>query len=469
MQDSVPRLKERLARIRAQAAALEAEREVLRLRLVALSVVARAMDEVVAHLRVMRLAELVRHAPALAPTAAPAPAAAARSTCAGPQSSCGLACATLGWCGVDGGNQGFVALGPGSALSDAAQGGAATCSNVRGVIGGGGSPLSCAEAPPPSRGPVSSLGSAESALDAVWDRLPHLAPGRSLLNLESVTLEQVKEVRAMDAAQARLMFQSCLEPALRDINRAASPDQAARAPCTPGLGAVGRRLGSFLGLLAIWNADAYAGLMGGHLLTGRPAAGMEDARLPHWERCVRGAGLTRVQLHASTCGLPAVSPAASLASPAASVASASASASVSAGAARSNGPGDPDYWLQGPHASQPPHEAPPRMAQPPAALAAGAPWLRLTESTPAAEALAEALAESSRCESTAMMMMMQASRAVMHPAQLAKCMAFAFPWPLHDAECWRVLAHTMKFTPEVFPDRIKFSAPQDNCFRPRKG
>jgi hypothetical protein len=47
------------------------------------------------------------------------------------------------------------------------------------------------------------------------------------------------------------------------------------------------------------------------------------------------------------------------------------------------------------------------MAQPPAALAAGAPWLRLTESTPAAEALAEALAESSRCESTAMMMMMQ--------------------------------------------------------------
>jgi hypothetical protein len=100
----------------------------------------------------------------------------------------------------------------------------------------------------------------------------------------------------MDAAQARLMFQSCLEPALRDINRAASPDQAARAPCTPGLGAVGRRLGSFLGLLAIWNADAYAGLMGGHLLTGRPAAGMEDARLPHWERCVRGAGLTRVQV-----------------------------------------------------------------------------------------------------------------------------------------------------------------------------
>jgi hypothetical protein len=125
---------------------------------------------------------------------------------------------------------------------------------------------------------------------------PHSPTRHALSRSPSATLEQVRAIQALDATQARLRLIELLEPAWRDLDKNASLDQASRAPCTPNLGAVGARVGSFLGLLAIWNVEAYARVMGCHLLAGRAAVGMDDARLSHWERCVRGAGLTKTQV-----------------------------------------------------------------------------------------------------------------------------------------------------------------------------
>ena len=120
----------------------------------------------------------------------------------------------------------------------------------------------------------------------------------------SATLEDVRLARTADAARARARLRELLGAALacpgcRPANAPGAPEGAApRGPCacTAALAAAAPGVKRLLVLLAVWNPLEHARLMAAELQGGRPAAGAGDARLAHWERCVRGAGLTRAQV-----------------------------------------------------------------------------------------------------------------------------------------------------------------------------
>ncbi|GBF92988.1 hypothetical protein Rsub_05824 [Raphidocelis subcapitata] len=254
--------------------------------------------------------------------------------------------------------------------------------------------------------------------------LPHLAPDASILHIENVSPADVDSVRKLDMAQVQRLWKGLVEEALVALIPGSSSLQA--------LTDVGVRMSRFHGILSVWNWMMYMGYQTTHMTTGEATYALDDAPLSHWERVIRAARLTRLQgmlyvdmyrIYSGRVGVLYTEMASLLEQlRAGHTAAAENQAAAAAAAAAGLGGGG------------------------------GVPPLHSADVLTAQFALLERLDACVRAEQAALTVTSMAVRALFSPAQWARTMAIAYPYPGHLRLCCEVLEAALRLSPEFFVD-----------------
>ncbi|GBF89261.1 hypothetical protein Rsub_02138 [Raphidocelis subcapitata] len=280
---------------------------------------------------------------------------------------------------------------------------------------------------------------------SVLAALPHLAPGATLLHLESVTADDVAHFKALSvpavvARWSNLMREArAISEAIRTVDAQAealraqpqaglSDAQAAaegqqldqrRERLSADLYASGLRIKKFYNLITIWNFSVFAEAGASNFETREATGGTRDAPLSHWESVVRSSEVTKNQARITTDVHRSYR---------ARIAAlheerATLSAHLSAAAAEA-------------------------AAAPPGAEAAAMGFRG--EATERQGRVVEALDENINAERSAWLLFALFSVALLSPRQTARLWSSAFPWPMHTPLCCRILEHDLRFNSEGF-------------------
>ncbi|KAI8472545.1 MAG: hypothetical protein J3K34DRAFT_209112 [Monoraphidium minutum] len=150
-----------------------------------------------------------------------------------------------------------------------------------------------------------------AATAPLHDVLPHIAPGASLMGLESIPPDKVEWVQRLDYAagcewlksfiaegQRALESLAALEPAAADPAGCGSGSDAASAggAARAALERAGRGILSLAALTMTWRPDLYFKMSARHHISGSDCVGAQDASFKVWDKCISSAGLCREQV-----------------------------------------------------------------------------------------------------------------------------------------------------------------------------
>lgn len=290
--------------------------------------------------------------------------------------------------------------------------------------------------------------------------LPHLAPGQSLMHLDSITVDDAARIEVLTLQQAHQLWKPLVEEAL--VYQVSVMAGQAAGP----LEAIGIRITRFQSSLCLWNYMLYAQFQATHMTNKKEAGAMNDAPLSHWEKVLGAIKLTRLQalliveitklsmsrvkaLRTERLRLLRQLGGGNSGGGGLRAATTSSGASAAAGA----GPGGlqtsgGSAWPAS--ASAAVDAAREQAAAREAEAAAAAAWGCGEQGVEERLALMEELEVNVMTEGSELLLSAQASRAVMSPQQIARLFSLSYPYPVNQMACVSTLEHALKFTPEFF-------------------